>query len=114
MSQPKSAAFAKQLGAAEPENLLLPRSTGLLYSLRTLSTIMPDLVLYDLTIGYPGMSVGSYAQGQSSASLNDWLTRSPLIVQTSTPCKQSTATASPLLKSGCICSRSGSTRSPSA
>lgn len=44
------------------KNLLLPRSTGLLYCLRTLSTVVPDLAFYDITIGYPGVNQGGYAQ----------------------------------------------------
>lgn len=36
------------------ENLLLPRSTGLLYSLRALLPHVPDLHLLDVTIVYPG------------------------------------------------------------
>lgn len=43
-------------------NLLLPRSTGLLYCLRTLSLAMPNLTLYDLTIGYEGVPAAGYAQ----------------------------------------------------
>ena len=35
---------------------LLPRSTGLLYSLRALSSCVPDLQLLDITVAYPGMS----------------------------------------------------------
>ena len=37
------------------KNQLLPRSTGLLFSLRTLKQHVPDLALYDLTVGYPNM-----------------------------------------------------------
>jgi len=62
LTQPKSAAYAEKVGACAPENLLLPRSTGLLYALRSLAAINPDVVLYDLTIGYPGMHVGAYSQ----------------------------------------------------
>lgn len=33
---------------------LLPRSTGLHYSLRALSPCVPSLQLLDITVGYPG------------------------------------------------------------
>jgi hypothetical protein len=36
------------------KNMLLPRSTGLHYSLRSLSPRMHDLHLIDLTVIYPG------------------------------------------------------------
>lgn len=40
----------------------MPRSTGLLHCLRTLSSLTPDLTLYDLTIGYPGVPPQGFAQ----------------------------------------------------
>lgn len=43
-------------------NLLLPRSTGLLWSLRSLYTVTPKLSLYNLTIGYPYVPNLGYAQ----------------------------------------------------
>lgn len=36
------------------KNILLPRSTGLHYSLRSLAPRIPDLRLLDLTVVYPG------------------------------------------------------------
>ncbi|KAE8541142.1 hypothetical protein D1P53_002496 [Cryptococcus gattii VGV] len=42
--------------------LLHPRSTGLLFCLRTLLPQIPDLNLLDITIGYPGVPFGKYAQ----------------------------------------------------
>jgi lysocardiolipin and lysophospholipid acyltransferase len=36
---------------------LLPRSTGLHYSLRALMSSVPGLQLLDITVAYPGMSV---------------------------------------------------------
>lgn len=42
------------------KNQLLPRSTGLLFSIRTLQQHIPDLALYDLTVGYPGMPAAAY------------------------------------------------------
>lgn len=40
-------------------NILLPRSTGLHYSLRSLAPRIPDLKLLDLTVVYPGESHGA-------------------------------------------------------
>lgn len=37
------------------KNLLLPRSTGLHYTLRSLAPRIPDLCLLDMTVVYPGM-----------------------------------------------------------
>lgn len=44
------------------QNLLLPRSTGTLFSLRALASKIPDCGFYDLTIGYPGVPPHGYAQ----------------------------------------------------
>lgn len=41
---------------------LHPRSTGLLFILRTLLPQIPDLQLLDVTIGYPGVPYGAYPQ----------------------------------------------------
>lgn len=85
LTRPKSAAFAEKSGIvsqtpfsrgrcfdrsltlrclvqADLENMLLPRSTGLQYCLRTLSLAMPNLSLYDITIGYEGVPMAGYAQ----------------------------------------------------
>jgi lysocardiolipin and lysophospholipid acyltransferase len=42
--------------------VLHPRSTGLLFILRTLTPQIPTLRLLDITIGYPGVTRGGYAQ----------------------------------------------------
>lgn len=42
--------------------MLHPRSTGLLFILRTLLPEIPDLKLLDVTIGYPGVPYGKYPQ----------------------------------------------------
>ena len=42
--------------------MLHPRSTGLLFALRTLLPQIPDLKLMDITIGYPGVPYGKYPQ----------------------------------------------------
>lgn len=55
LTRPKSKAYAEKMGIEDMKNLLIPRSTGLLYCLRTLSTVVPDLSLYDITLGYPGV-----------------------------------------------------------
>ncbi|KAK4055733.1 hypothetical protein OIV83_000279 [Microbotryomycetes sp. JL201] len=62
LTRPKSASFAKTSAIEDLKNTLLPRSTGLLYCLRTLSLAMPDLSVYDLTIGYDGVPAAGYAQ----------------------------------------------------
>lgn len=41
---------------------LLPRSTGLLFSLRSLKINVENLTLYDITVGYPGVPPEGYAQ----------------------------------------------------
>jgi len=42
--------------------LLHPRTTGILFCLRTLLPQIPDLQLLDVTIGYPGVPYGKYPQ----------------------------------------------------
>lgn len=44
------------------QHTLLPRSTGLLFVLRTLGPTIPTLKLIDVTIGYPGIDPASYGQ----------------------------------------------------
>ena len=39
---------------SDMKNMLLPRSTGLHYSLRSLAPRIPDLRLLDMTVAYPG------------------------------------------------------------
>ncbi|GAA5882122.1 hypothetical protein JCM16303_005614 [Sporobolomyces ruberrimus] len=79
LTRPKSKAFAEAQGITDMEYTLLPRSTGLLYTLRLLSTLFPrdasssrspTLTLYDLTIGYSGVPPREYAQ--SYISLQSW------------------------------------------
>ncbi|GAA6004692.1 hypothetical protein JCM11491_002197 [Sporobolomyces phaffii] len=94
LTRPKSKAFADARGITDMEYTLLPRSTGLLYTLRLLSTLFPPsqpspspsstsptpatspapfLTLYDLTIGYAGVRPREYAQ--SYISLQSWFGR---------------------------------------
>ncbi|RXK39525.1 acyltransferase [Tremella mesenterica] len=58
----KSKRYADKENIEDFETLLLPRSTGLLFSLRTLLPQIPDLKLMDVTIGYPGVKIGEYPQ----------------------------------------------------
>ncbi|KAM0747438.1 hypothetical protein T439DRAFT_349862 [Meredithblackwellia eburnea MCA 4105] len=66
LTRPKSQAFAQAQGVPDPRNLLLPRSAGLLYCLRSLipqfKSSSSSLALYDITIGYPGVNPQGYAQ----------------------------------------------------
>ncbi|GAA6036364.1 hypothetical protein JCM8097_001686 [Rhodosporidiobolus ruineniae] len=48
-----SARYAEKTGVRDYKYLLLPRSTGLFYSLRHLAISLPSLSLVDLTVGYP-------------------------------------------------------------
>lgn len=61
-TRPVSAKFAEKMGIKDLENVLLPRSTGLFFCLRTLAKQMDDLWLVDFTIGYPGVPPAGYGQ----------------------------------------------------
>ncbi|TKY87527.1 hypothetical protein EX895_003541 [Sporisorium graminicola] len=61
-TRPISAKFAEKTGIKDLENVLLPRSTGLFFCLRTLAKEMDDLWLVDFTIGYPGVPPAGYGQ----------------------------------------------------
>nr|ODN88031.1 acyltransferase [Cryptococcus depauperatus CBS 7841] len=58
----KSIRYAEREGIDDYVTSLHPRSTGLLFCLRTLLQEIPDLQLLDLTIGYPGVPYGKYPQ----------------------------------------------------
>jgi 1-acyl-sn-glycerol-3-phosphate acyltransferase len=62
LTRPISKRFADKEGIEDCKNLLLPRSTGLLFSLRTLAADIKDLKLVDYTIGYPGVPAPGKAQ----------------------------------------------------
>jgi hypothetical protein len=47
---------------ADLDHTLLPRSTGLLFLLRSICPTIPDLQLLDVTIGYPGIPRKGYGQ----------------------------------------------------
>ncbi|KAG6831269.1 hypothetical protein H0H92_011779 [Tricholoma furcatifolium] len=61
-TRPISKKFAEKEGIADLSNVLLPRSTGLYYSLRSLAPRVPDLKLIDLTVVYPGIPPMGYGQ----------------------------------------------------
>ncbi|OCF35476.1 acyltransferase [Kwoniella heveanensis BCC8398] len=58
----KSVRYAEREGVDDFVTMLHPRSTGLLFCLRTLLPQIPDLQLLDVTIGYPGVPYGKYPQ----------------------------------------------------
>ena len=62
LTRPPSEKYAKKMDIPDCRNCLLPRSTGLLFCLRSLSPRVPTLRLLDVTIGYPGIPSGGYGQ----------------------------------------------------
>jgi 1-acyl-sn-glycerol-3-phosphate acyltransferase len=58
----KSAKYAARESIRDLHGVLHPRSTGLLFALRTLLPSIPDLQLLDITIAYPGVPFGKYPQ----------------------------------------------------
>ncbi|KAJ7786033.1 acyltransferase-domain-containing protein [Mycena metata] len=61
-TRPISKKFADKMGIDDMTNMLLPRSTGLQYSLRSLAPRIPDLKLLDITTVYPGVPPMGYGQ----------------------------------------------------
>lgn len=61
-TRPISAKFAEKTGIKDGVHTLLPRSTGLLFCLRTLAPRVNTLRLVDVTIAYPGIPRGGYGQ----------------------------------------------------
>ncbi|KIO31945.1 hypothetical protein M407DRAFT_241659 [Tulasnella calospora MUT 4182] len=61
-TRPLSKKYADKQGIADMRNCLLPRSTGLLFALRTLSPYVPGLHVLDITMGYPGIPPAGYGQ----------------------------------------------------
>jgi len=61
-TRPKSKKYADKLGIDDMSHTLLPRSTGLLYSLRALSPKVPALKILDVTVAYPGIPRTGYGQ----------------------------------------------------
>ncbi|KAM5538195.1 hypothetical protein V8D89_008082 [Ganoderma adspersum] len=61
-TRPISKKYADKLGIPDMVNILLPRSTGLHYSLRSLAPRIPSLELIDITMAYPGIPYLGYGQ----------------------------------------------------
>ncbi|EJF66552.1 hypothetical protein DICSQDRAFT_142143 [Dichomitus squalens LYAD-421 SS1] len=61
-TRPISKKYADKLGIPDMTNTLLPRSTGLHYSLRSLAPRIPSLELIDITMAYPGIPYLGYGQ----------------------------------------------------
>ncbi|THU94849.1 hypothetical protein K435DRAFT_151938 [Dendrothele bispora CBS 962.96] len=61
-TRPISRKFADKMGINDMINVLLPRSMGLLFSLRSLSPRVKGLKLIDLTLCYPGIPPLGYGQ----------------------------------------------------
>ncbi|RPD63108.1 hypothetical protein L227DRAFT_572947 [Lentinus tigrinus ALCF2SS1-6] len=61
-TRPVSKKFADKLGIPDMTHTLLPRSTGLQYSLRSLAPRVPNLQLLDITMAYPGIPYLGYGQ----------------------------------------------------
>lgn len=62
LTRPLSKKYADKTGIEDCRNLLLPRSTGLIYCARTLKKEIEDLKVIDVTIGYPGIPADGYGQ----------------------------------------------------
>jgi 1-acyl-sn-glycerol-3-phosphate acyltransferase len=61
-TRPVSSKYAEKMGVPDLCNILLPRSTGLHYSLRSLAPRLPTLKLLDITVIYPGIPPRGYGQ----------------------------------------------------
>ncbi|KAH9857933.1 acyltransferase-domain-containing protein [Lenzites betulinus] len=61
-TRPISKKYADKLGIPDMTHTLLPRSTGLHYSLRSLAPRIPSLQLIDITMAYPGIPALRYGQ----------------------------------------------------
>jgi hypothetical protein len=61
-TRPISAKYAEKRGVPDGVHTLLPRSTGLLFCLRSLAPRINTLRLLDVTIAYPGIPRGQYGQ----------------------------------------------------
>ncbi len=53
-TRPLSRKWAEKQGIEDLKHTLLPRATGLHYALRTLSPMIPDLHILDITVAYEG------------------------------------------------------------
>jgi len=61
-TRPISKKYADKMGIPDMMNMLLPRSTGLHYSLRSLAPKLSDLQMIDITVAYPGIPPFGYGQ----------------------------------------------------
>jgi len=61
-TRPISKKYADKIGIEDLKHVLLPRSTGLHHSLRSLAQRIPELRLVDLTMVYPGVPPMGYGQ----------------------------------------------------
>jgi len=61
-TRPISKKYADKLGIPDVTHTILPRSTGLHYSLRALLSSVPSLQLLDITVAYPGIPPMGYGQ----------------------------------------------------
>ncbi|KAG9314536.1 acyltransferase-domain-containing protein [Chiua virens] len=61
-TRPISSKYAEKTGVPDLRNMLLPRSTGLHYSLHSLALRLPTLKLLDITLIYPGIPPRGYGQ----------------------------------------------------
>ncbi|TFY80419.1 hypothetical protein EWM64_g3593 [Hericium alpestre] len=61
-TRPISQKYAEKLGIPDMEHTLLPRSTGLHYSLRALAPRIHNLQLIDITVAYPGIPPHGFGQ----------------------------------------------------
>ncbi|TCD67012.1 hypothetical protein EIP91_000632 [Steccherinum ochraceum] len=61
-TRPISKKYADKIGVPDMSHMLLPRSTGLHYSLRSLTPRIPSLQMIDITMAYPGIPPFGYGQ----------------------------------------------------
>jgi len=61
-TRPRSKKYADKLGIPDMRHAILPRSTGLHYSLRSLAPRIPGLKMIDITMAYPGIPPFGYGQ----------------------------------------------------
>jgi len=61
-TRPLSKKWASKSGISDLRHILLPRTTGLHYALRSLAPRIPELHLLDVTVAYEGIPRGAYGQ----------------------------------------------------